>query len=87
MIKNMNSSPKSWKSNQDGHKITNSMIIQNYHKPQNTHVPIVPVIHKNGREHNAKPVKIQRHYSEEDFKKHMADYQTHYVEPLTKAED
>lgn len=83
MTKNINSGgtgPKSWKSNQEGHKATSSMIIENNYKFINPHPTPVIVQVKNIQYNNppTKPHTIHRHYSEEDFRKYVIPPQPNY---------
>ena len=58
----VNSGPKSWKSNHDGHKPTNSLILGDIYKSQNNNIPHYSP--KNVKEPlTAKVQTIQRHCS------------------------
>lgn len=78
MNKNQNTGVKSWKSDHEGHKTTASMIFENFYKYTVQQPPPVIIQVKN-MQFNP-PTKgnvIQRHYSEEDFKKFTKMHQ-HY---------
>lgn len=76
MNKNVYASTKSWKSSQEASKIMSSQIIENIYVPTIPHhQPVhqqIPYISKQQKFHTvAKTGTIQRHYSEDDFKKFM----------------
>ena len=91
MSKNVNPGPKSWKSSQDVSKIINSQIIDNVYKPLSPHhQSVLPQNLNQTKTAKFHPIQktgtIQRHYSEEDFKKFTPTNQIFYVE-APKVED
>jgi len=81
MHKNINSGPKSWKSNQETYMTQTSLIADNFIRFNNPNMQQANIMaHKNQRPvlyH--KVATIQRHYSEEDFKKHFNVQQAYYT--------
>ena len=78
--------PKSWKSNHDGHKPSHSLILGDFYKCQNNNSPHYSP--KSPKE--SQPVKvhtIQRHCSEDDFKRYFAQPPTPVAESPFKASD
>ena len=69
---NIYGGPKSWKNNNDGHKPTNSVILNEQYKcTNNNNVPNYSS--KNSKEMALSKVHtIQRHCSEDDFKRYFA---------------
>jgi hypothetical protein len=64
MHKNINSGPKSWKSNQESYVASNSIIVDNFMRFSNPNIHQAIMTPKNTRPiHYPKIATIQRHYS------------------------
>lgn len=80
MHKNIISSPKSWKSNQEPPNSPTNHLIDNYVRYSNPNVNHVMISSKNPRDlQYYKVTTIQRHYSEDDFKKYLNTQHGYYV--------